>query len=410
MGVNYDRLTKVAELKDFDAEERELYKALFVYLDDCKAMAKTYQNDPGLQGQTATAALAWLADFQARLQDQVDALTAAAGANDAARVAMRQAKADHGNLSPDLLTPYELTKLAVVTPLVVMSGQTVTAAVFLAKLTMDREAEREDAARAVLDKMNQAVRVALGDLKPPDDEPGESPTVEPSSPTDGSGSGSGSGSGGGPVSKRPVRGHLISRGGGVEPGAPSLIGNPVVSATPGGPAISYTPPSVADPGDRSWHAMPINPGVGGAIIGGVIGVGSAALAARSLSSFTATTAMGSGSAAALSGQLGAAGGGSSARAPGGGILSNNTARGAAGASAAQAGSAKAGTRANGVGASNGAGVAGAGNKDKKEKRNRPGFFIRPAEEETVVGPIPGAGPGTAADLVPLPNPDGDDRW
>jgi hypothetical protein len=406
VGTYYDRLTKVAELDYGDADEQALYEKLFGLIENCKALAKSYQDDPGLEGKTAATALAWLADYQTRLQAQADALSAASTAHDSARAAMVQAKADHAKLSPNLLTNYEMTGLAIATPLIVLSGQTVTAAVFLAKLAMDREAERETAAKTALVTMNASVKAAAADitLKPPG--AGSSPTV-PSSSGSGSGSGgssagsssagSGSAGSGSAGSGSARRAHVVSRT--TTTTSPASAYQPVASAVPNDPASGYEPPSVQARQDPRWRESytytPTTSATSAAIVGGVLGLGSAALGARALSSLSTATAMGSGSANALS-QLGA-GTGSTSRAPGGGMLSNN-ARGA------------------GMGAAQNAargGNTGKSSRDgskKKRKPARPGYRLAHGDENVAVGTNPGAGAGSADRLDPIASIDQEERW
>jgi hypothetical protein len=396
VGTYYDRLTKVAEL-DYatDATEKAQYEKLLQSIEDCRSLAKEYCTDPGLSGETATAALSWLADYDTRLVARADALKAASLAHDDARAVMLQAKADHNKLSPRLLTPVEQSAVNVTEAVFTLAGLSVVGKVWVEALTGEREDDREAASLDALTKMNESI-LPTGDYDPtglPDLSIKVPSSTTTSMPTSGSGG------------RKSSRSYLVGGGGAGVSSPPSLVGTPIVTADPANPLNGYVPPPVTDAEDERWRqGYTYTPGLGagtGAIIGGVMGLGATALAARSLASSLSAGSLSAGSVAALNGQL--ANGG---RAPGGGMLSNN--------SAAAAGSQSAGGKSANSKAANRGGLTGgsnsAGGKDKRKRGVLRGYVAEQVDEDHIVEPGPGVEPGSVSTLAPLPVPDAGERW
>jgi len=404
VGTYYDRLTKVAEL-DYatDATEKAQYEKLLQSIEDCRSLAKKYCTDPGLSGETATAALSWLADYDTRLVARADALKAAAQDHDDARAVMLQAKADHDKLSPDLLTPFEKSIAPGVMVVSIITGQLVTAAVATKLLTDQREENREAASLAALKTMNDSM-VGYTGIVNPTGLPDLSIKVPSSSSSSGPSVGSGSGG------RKSSRSYLVGGGGAGVSAPPSLVGTPIVTADPSNPLNGYVPPPVTDAEDERWRqGYTYTPGLGagtGAIIGGVMGLGATALAARSLASSLSAGSLSAGSVAALNGQL--ANGG---RAPGGGMLSNNS---AAAAGSQSAGGKSASSKSGGGRSANRGGLTGASNsaggKDRRKRGVLRGYVAEQVDEDHIVEPGPGVEPGSVSTLAPLPTPDAGERW
>ncbi len=405
MGTYYDRLTKVAEL-DYatDATEKAQYEKLLQSIEDCRSLAKEYCTDPGLSGETATAALSWLADYDTRLVARADALKAASLDHDNARAVMLQAKADHDKLSPDLLTPFEKSIAPGVLVVSIITGQLVTAAVATKLLTDQRENDREAASRDALKTMNESIQATDTGFDDSTDLPDLSIKVPSSSSSSVPSVGSGSGG------RKSSRSYLVGGGGAGVSSPPSLVGTPMVTADPSNPLNGYVPPPVTDAEDERWRqGYTYTPGLGagtGAIVGGVMGLGATALAGRSLAARGLGGSLSAGSAAALNGQL--ANGG---RAPGGGMLSNNS---AAAAGSQSAGGKSASSKSGGGRSANRGGLTGASNsaggKDRRKRGVLRGYVAEQVDEDHIVEPGPGVEPGSVSTLAPLPTPDAGERW
>ena len=480
MGEYYNRLTQVAHLDYDDSAEQAKYTEVLTAIADIRALAESFRSEPGMTGQTATAALAWLAQYEADLSAKEAELQTLVDRHELARAAMTAAKAEFGTLAPALLTPFESRHLAANRPFLV-GGREVSGDTYVNELRAQRDAERDLAAKKILDAMNAEVagQSALLHTRLPEktvDAPGPSGGGSPAaprrtvSPTP-TGGGSGSGSWGIAPGITPVPGGTPTPAPQPDPvpGAPDAPA-PVGPVTiPNGPTEGYVPPSVLDPDDPRWSdtyvpsGFPVPSGTGGeagVIVGGMIGMGATALASRALansalsgsSALALQAAAGSGNASAL-GAYGSAAG-TAGRVPGGGMLSSPatanaaragaTVRGVAAENAAAAGSGgrgsstaasgrSAGARAgrgsttsatgNAAGARSARGSAGplttgaaAKGREKDKAKAKDGIELIGYDVQRLdaeAGPIdPGAsiGAGSSAELGPVPDLDGGERW
>ncbi len=338
MGTYYTRLTEVAHRSYDDSGDSDTYTEIVDRIAECRRLATEFTSDPGMTGKTATAALTWLAEYQTELTAKEADLKAMVDRHDLARAAMEKAKQQHSSLAPALLSPFESKVLPANGPYLV-NGTEISGSAYVAQLRAERDVAREAAAKKILDTMNDAVEDQASRLHEPVDNTPDAPIV-PGRP-------SGSGSRTATTSNRPGASvHLgviqspsytspvLTPGEPTIP-TPSPVTPPLVTTPIGstGPVNGYVPPSVLDADDSRWQDTYTVPGISlgaesGALVGGVIGIGAAALAARALASGLAgssalalQTAAGAGSASAL-GSYSVGLGGAAGRVPGGGLLSS----------------------------------------------------------------------------------------
>lgn len=482
MGQYYERLKQVAHLDYDDSAEQAKYTEVLAAITDIRALAESFRSEPGMTGQTATAALTWLAQYEADLDAKETELQTLVDRHELARAAMTAAKSEFGTLAPALLTPFESRYLAVNGPFVV-GGREVSGATYVNNLRAQRDAERDLAAKRILDAMNSAVE-------------GQSELLYTQVPKKMVDAPDPSATGGRPAPRRTLSGTPTSTGGGAGsgnwgvvapgvtpvpgggtyppapqpdpvPGIPSEPdpGGPVT--IPNGPTEGYVPPSVLNPDDPRWSdnyvpsGFPAPSGIGGeagVIVGGMIGMGATALASRALansalsgsSALALQAAAGSGNASAL-GAYGSAAG-TAGRVPGGGMLSSPatanaaragaTVRGVAAENAAAAGSggrgasttasgrsagARAGRGSTNTAAAKGASAragrgsagpltTGAAAKDKDKAKQKDGIELvgydvqRLDAEAGAVDPGAAIAAGSSAELGPVPDLDGGERW
>lgn len=413
MGTYYDKLTAVAELDYADDTEKASYEQVVALIEACRDASNTYRKDPRFNGRTAAAALAWLDDFDSRLQAKADALDTAVTRYALARDAMETAKAKQSTLSEKLISPYEAQYVAAHGPYVDSKGAEITSEEYLSRLSASREARREEVSQKTLSTMNTAVAEQADLIREPY-EPPKSPTAPGTAPKPSA------------APKTSVRAPHVVKPPRVSPPDPGESYPPVVPGSPkGAPVKDYVPPPVTDRDDPRWRDDFVHaPGAGASsMFGGVIGVGGAGLAARAVAQMRAgsmpTGTTGAGSAATL-GARGAAGSAATgSTAPRGGILANaaNGSRGA-GSGAAGAGTGARGSGAGGRGAGSRAAAAGAaGNRGKQDKKSKTegikliGYRAERLDQDGAnVEPPPGAAPGDSSQLAPLATSEDEGRW
>lgn len=293
MGQYYERLKQVAHLDYDDSAEETKYAEVLTAIADIRAMAESFRSEPGMTGQTATAALAWLAQYETDLDAKETELQTLVERHELARAAMAAAKSGFGTLAPALLTPFESRYLAVNGPFVV-GGREISGAAYVNDLRAQRDAERDLAAKKILDAMNSDVAGQSRLLHTPveHDTVGPGPAGGTGSPTTRSGSGTGTGTrpgsgvpgqvwpmptpapGDGPETPNPTP--APSDPGPSDP-APSDPAGPGPITVPNGPVEGYLPPSALDPDDPRWSdtyvpgGFPAAGGLGaeaGVIVGG----------------------------------------------------------------------------------------------------------------------------------------------
>jgi hypothetical protein len=394
VGTYYDKLTAVANLQYANDDEAAAYQKIVDLIESCRQASATYRKDPGFNGRTATAAMNWLDDFDTRLQAKADELAIAVARHDLARDAMETAKAKQDKLADTLITPYEDQYVRTHGPYVDAQGNEITADAYLAQLSADRDAKRDQIAKTTLNTMNTAVERQVQLIRTPVDEAPSSSAPKPStSPTT--------------ATRSP---HVVKPPRADTPDTDTSY-PPLVPSTPKGkPVAGYQPPSVADRDDPRWGDGYVHTPTSGSssMFGGMIGVGATGLAARSLAQLRAAGSplgvTGAGSASSL-GMRGTAGAASANTAPRGGILSNaaNGSRGGA-AGAGRGSTARAGAAA----------AHGQGKQDKKTKRDKIKLIGYRAEhldqDGTAAVPPSGAAPGDSSQLTPLTTHEDEDRW
>lgn len=452
MGQYYERLREVAGLDYDDSAEADAYASALAAIAEIRALAAEFRSDPGMTGQTATAALTWLATYEADLDAKETELSTMVQRHELARSAMSAAKSGFGTLSPTLLTPFESRYLAVNGPFVV-GGREISGATYVNTLRAQRDAERDLAAKRILDAMNTEVELQRTLIHT---------SIESSDVDDPAGAGNGSGTrptvpGGGtsPAMKSPTA-TLVTCTAPTPVGPPPSVTCPaptpddqspdLSSPDPDGPIQGYVPPSVTQPDDPRWSVGYTPPGVTppggvgagetGVIVGGVIGTAATVLASRAL----ATSGMSGASALALqaaagsgsAGGLGSAGSlSAAARVPGGGLLTGPAAAARATSSqeaalgaAARPGAAGATAGANGgrsnVGSGRAAGrdhrglLGGQSRKDKakrKEQAGLVGYTVQRLDADDDPGEAGrSAEAGSVAQLGPIADADAGDRW
>lgn len=355
MGAQYDALRAVAQQTADQGREQAVLGDIHALIDEIQAKAESFTANPGMTGQTATAALNWLAEYQAEVSEQQQMLRTIAERESLASNAVQQAQAQFRQLSPDLLSSYETNVLAKQDEVTLRSGEVVSGQEYVNSLAAQREQQREEASKRILTTLNaeaelqgRLVYVEIPREQGVPDGGAGMPRSAAAGPT--------AGSGGSPATRPSAVPSLgqwpgtwgadlvtpaidSSSGGSASPSnSASITVDPVL--IPNGPVGGYTPPSVLDVDDPMWSGGAALPGGGGrgesgAIVGGVLGMGGA-LAARSATSAGLTgssalslrAASGSGSTVGLN-SLGASSAGAATRAtgraPGGGLVSRGAA-------------------------------------------------------------------------------------
>ena len=187
--------------------------------------------------------------------------------------------------------------------------------------------------------------------------------------------------------------------------------------TSDGPVGGYTPAPVSDINDPRWRSDFTHPALGGAnatkasgIVGGLVGSGAGALAARGAGGVGVGGATGMGGMMMPPGM----GAGSAAGARGTGAVSGST-RGSARASSSAATARNSAMRpgAGGMGMAGGHGAAGArgGSKDEKKNRNLIGYQVVRIEDDEATGPVDSSafGAGDVSSLKPMKSEESD-KW
>lgn len=447
MSRYYQRLTEVADLPYDDRAEQEKYTQIQTLIAESRTLAQQFRQEPGMTGEAATAALAWLAEYESDLSAQATALETVMTRHNLARKAMSTAAVEHQGLAAQLMTPWESRFLAANGPYVV-DGVEVAGSTYAARLRHERDVERENKAEQILRTMNEAVREQGDRIRDP-------LPVEADGPgSDGQGSGAGSGSGSRTGGSSSGRGRGSSDPyAGIDVPSPSAPGSdPSTGSDPSGPSTpvtiprsphtpitipngptsgtTYPPPSVTEPDDPRWseHYQPIGSGsTAGAvgIVGGVLGVGAVAASRALGAGLTGSAGLAFGAGPGSAGALGGTGygglggyGATAGRAPAGGMLGgqgNQAGTAAAAAAGSAAGRGTAGRAAGGRGAAPGAGGAGAAGRDgRKDKRRHRlvGYQVDRLEDDGPLAPVDSeaAAAGTSDRLGPLPDVDAGDRW
>ena len=125
MGAQYDALRAVAQQTADQGREQAGLGDIHALIDEIQAKAESFTANPGMTGQTATAALNWLAEYQAEVSEQQQMLRTIAERESLASNAVQQAQAQFRQLSPDLLSSYEANVLAKQDEVTLRSGEVV---------------------------------------------------------------------------------------------------------------------------------------------------------------------------------------------------------------------------------------------------------------------------------------------
>lgn len=81
MGAQYDALRAVAQQTADQGREQAVLGDIHALIDEIQAKAESFTANPGMTGQTATAALNWLAEYQAEVSEQQQMLRTIAERN-----------------------------------------------------------------------------------------------------------------------------------------------------------------------------------------------------------------------------------------------------------------------------------------------------------------------------------------
>ena len=154
MGAQYDALRAVAQQTADQGREQAVLGDIHALIDEIQAKAESFTANPGMTGQTATAALNWLAEYQAEVSEQQQMLRTIAERESLASNAVQQAQAQFRQLSPDLLSSYEANVLAKQDEVTLRSGEVVSGQEYVNSLAAQREQQREEASKRILTTLN----------------------------------------------------------------------------------------------------------------------------------------------------------------------------------------------------------------------------------------------------------------
>ena len=408
----YDRLKalknlNVKPLESGDFQEDSRSGNAHTAVTEVKDKGEDFQNDASRgQSQTKVGADGWMKRFVDDSDEHMNNIEASKAHHLSLREAMSNRIAESSNLSDSLLNSSDYAKAQENPPLrltVDGDGSVVytDGPSYLAALESQRYAKREEAAKAILDQLNQEGHEEAGsfdqykeDYVPEAWQPQPEPQPTPT-PGGGGGGGYGRRSGGGGVG-----GGAVGAGSGVlsvgsatglssaitewkapAAGEPGSLSNPITDPsqlshidltttpvnqrmTPNGPTPGHMPADVLNANDPAWRATPPVGGSVARIAGGTLVAGTAAgvggLAAARGGGFSGIGGLATGSS------------GSALRsvAPAGGVLRPSTMPGGAAGVAGRGGVGGAGMRSGmapvgssgsgGAGSRGGAGVAGRG--------------------------------------------------
>lgn len=426
MGERYQALMRVARLPLDDSAEDGLLAECLDQITQCRQEAAAYRAEPGLTGATRDAALSWLDEYDQVLARRAEALQGSKGQHDQARDVMRQARDKANELPVQLMSRGEKAVFATEPELLLEDGTRVSGRAYAAALERERDEERELQAEAILSEMNSSMQAI-----PPDPPPIDTSEIDSSGTGEaaggvpgargsrGAGASGMTGPGGGWASSAGtssagaahVGSSAVAAGSGLV-GAAVLANRATAGATSGsshwarpvptgrlvtdpaelshkklsemsvhppmssdGSTRGYVPPSILDRDDPRWSASHVPDGFedragtsrAGMLVGGVLGAGASALAARGATSGLSGLSLSGSGAAGLVGRV-----------PGTGMLGTGSLSSTVGSASAGASS----PTSAGIAGQTGAGQSGAG---------RAGAGQTGAAQTGRVSPVTGAG-------------------
>ena len=387
----YERLTAVANLNTADQGTSDMDE-IRSHIETAKGIVARVRQNPGITGMIKTAIDRKLDSYIALFEMHEKNLTTLRSNHEAACNAMTEAVASFGTISKSLISHHEMEEWHKGKD-VSVAGEAIPCDTYYANLMEERNRQREEAAGAILDKMNNALNEAA------------EVTVDSGNQGDGGGSGSaGSGGiGGGSHSSASSPRSMGAGGpsgsalpfGRFHPGDDGTLlrtthdprggtGNlqwprdmlkyPInARMTPDGPVGGYVPADVLNADDPRWRADYSPPGLASGsgakatgIAGGVLGAG--ALAAKGAGNLNAALPLGA----------------ARAGAPGSAL--------------------RPGTMPYGYGGAGGAGSS----KEKEDSRDTKGYkVVRVDDDASRSVDSSSFGAGDAASLRPLDTDDGD---
>ena len=317
---NYDRVKDLLHLGEQpqgaqDTEERTISTKVRSSFNDVKGKSEDFQRDLSVgHSQTKQSADEWMAGFGADMKLHMGKIRTSKAHHETLRITMAGLVAQGGSLSPVLIEP-SLEHLRhsseTVTIPVDMRSQfggavEATGQAYIAALERQKNKEREDAAQAILDQLNEAgeshasrIQESIPDpYQESEQDPGgdRGPGPLPGQPRRNAGSPPPLGGGGGVG----VSGGGSGVNGWVRPSGDELgsVSNPITDPedlshidltrspinarmTPNGPVGGHMPADVLNVDDPAWRA-PAPTGGGARIAGGTLVAGTAAGAAGGL--------------------------------------------------------------------------------------------------------------------------------
>lgn len=391
----YERLTAVANLNTADQGTSDMDE-IRSHIETAKGIVARVRQNPGITGMIKTAIDRKLDSYIALFEMHEKNLTTLRSNHEAACNAMTEAVASFGTMSKSLISHHEMEEWHSGKE-VSVAGEAIPCDTYYANLMEERNRQREEAAGAILDKMNNALNEAA------------EVTVDSGNQGDGGGSGSagsggigggshssassprsmgaGGSSGGAAGSALPfgrfhpgddgtlLRTAYDPKGGTGKLQWPRDILKCPINArmTPDGPVGGYVPADVLNADDPRWRADYSPPGLASGsgakatgIAGGVLGAG--ALAAKGAGNLNAALPLGA----------------ARAGAPGSAL--------------------RPGTMPYGYGGAGGAGSS----KEKENSRDTKGYkVVRVDDDASRSVDSSSFGAGDAASLRPLDTDDGD---
>lgn len=315
----YERLTAVANLNTADQGTSDMDE-IRSHIETAKGIVARVRQNPGITGMIKTAIERKLDSYIALFEMHEKNLTTLRSNHEAACNAMTEAVASFGTISKSLISHHEMEEWHKGKE-VSVAGETIPCDTYYANLMEERNRQREEAAGAILDKMNNALNEAA------------EVTVDSGNQGDGGGSGSaGSGGIGGGSHSSASSPRSMGAGGPSGGAAGSALpfgrfhpgddgtllrtthdprggtGNlqwprdmlkyPInARMTPDGPVGGYVPADVLNADDPRWRADYSPPGLASGsgakatgIAGGVLGAG--ALAAKGAGNLNAALPLG----------------------------------------------------------------------------------------------------------------------
>ncbi|MDN6565654.1 MAG: hypothetical protein L0K65_01195 [Actinomyces sp.] len=381
MGERYQALMRVARLPLDDSAEDGLLAECLDQITQCRQEAAAYRAEPGLTGATRDAALSWLDEYDRVLARRAEALQGSKGQHDQARDVMRQARDKANELPVQLMSRGEKAVFATEPELLLEDGTRVSGRAYAAALERERDEERELQAEAILSEMNSSMQAI-----PPDPPPIDTSEIDSSGTGEaaggvpgargsrGAGASGTTGPGGGWASSAGaahVGSSAVAASSGLV-GAAVLANRATAGATSGsshwarpvptgrlvtdpaelthkklsemsvhppmssdGSTRGYVPPSILDRDDPRWSESHVPDGFedragtsrAGMLVGGVLGAGASALAARGATSGLSGLSLSGSGAAGLVGRV-----------PGTGMLGTGSLSSTVGSASAGAGS------------------------------------------------------------------------